>query len=144
MQPRALICTVTDMYSYSSVNAMKHAGGMKRSLFLIARCHLNFQPIPQNKLCLNGFDLFRRSCSPAVFSSSGQRGMASFRIDLIPSRVPQPCSPVVFPSCVPQPCYCPTLFPSCVVQLVPTLISNYFPTVFPNRFSKLILGSTSV
>ena len=133
MQPRALICTVTDMYSYSSVNAMKHAGGMKRSLFLIARCHLNFQPIPQNKLCLNGFDLFRRSCSPAVFSSSGQRGMASFRIDLIPSRVPQPCSPVVFPSCVPH--QWPEEYRQS--QVFSNLFYSLLPMIFSNHVSHL-------
>ena len=108
--------------------------------------------LEKKKLCSNGFDVFRKSCPPVVLSINAQRGMASFRIDSFPSRVAQPCCPVVLPSCFPHqwsevysqsrfsqivvsqryqklvpscnPAYCATLLPICDVQFVPRLISN--------------------
>ena len=101
--------------------------------------------------------LFPNTCSPIVFPSLFPTCFPDCCFPALPTACPQlyPTCFQLFPQLVPSSVspiiallssFISNLFPkiSFVVQLVPTLISNYFPTVFPNRFSKLILGSTPV
>ena len=91
--------------------------------------------------------MFRRSCSPVVFSTSAQRGMASFRIDLFPSRVPQPCCPVVFSSCVPH--QWPEVygqsrfFPDCCFPALPKACPQLYPSLLSHLVSQLCCPACS-